>query len=314
VLTVGASSHQGTRARGDDIVAKFSSHGPTLIDHALKPDVLAPGVGIESLSDPHSTLYARYPDYLLAGTRPTAYKPYLSMSGTSMAAPVVAGTVALMLEANPRLTPNAVKAILEYTAQTHPDESPLTEGAGMLNALGAVRMAKFFATPNQRLPAPVDSIENEQIEWSQQIQWGNERIAGGVPLPGANAWALGTTWGAEATSAGQPIVWGLKRDPAISWSTNDNGAIVWSINNAEAIVWSINNGQPIVWPTAIVWSINNLDAIVWSINTAEAIVWSINDGQPIVWPTAIVWSIGTNEQVLWPPPAIFDNRRDVPAR
>ena len=43
--------------------------------------------------------------------------PYLSLSGTSMAAPVVTGTVALMLQANPNLTPNLVKAILQYTAQ-----------------------------------------------------------------------------------------------------------------------------------------------------------------------------------------------------
>ena len=40
----------------------------------------------------------------------------MSMTGTSMAAPVVSGTVALMLQANPKLTPNMVKAILQYTA------------------------------------------------------------------------------------------------------------------------------------------------------------------------------------------------------
>ncbi len=64
-----------------------------------------------------------------------------------MAAPVVAGTVALMLEANPKLTPNAVKAILQYTAQLKSNTSMLVQGAGMLNARGAVRLAKFFASP-----------------------------------------------------------------------------------------------------------------------------------------------------------------------
>ena len=63
-----------------------------------------------------------------------------------MAAPVVTGTVALMLQANPNLTPNLIKAILQYTAQVYPGYSPLRQGAGFLNTLGAVRLAKFYAT------------------------------------------------------------------------------------------------------------------------------------------------------------------------
>ena len=52
-----------------------------------------------------------------------------------MAAPVVAGTVALMLQANPALTPEAVKAILQTTAETQqPDTDQLAQGAGFLNA------------------------------------------------------------------------------------------------------------------------------------------------------------------------------------
>ena len=56
VLTVGASSHQGTARRSDDAVAPFSSRGPSWIDFAAKPDLVAPGVGIESAAAPNSTL------------------------------------------------------------------------------------------------------------------------------------------------------------------------------------------------------------------------------------------------------------------
>ena len=140
------------RGRSDDAVAGFSSRGPSHIYFAAKPDLVAPGVGIESLSDPHSTLYATFPDYLIGGDVATWYKPYLSLSGTSMAAPVVTGTIALMLQLNPDLTPNAVKAILQYTAQVRPGEHILAQGAGMLNARGAVRLALFFANPRSGVP------------------------------------------------------------------------------------------------------------------------------------------------------------------
>ncbi len=68
VLTVGASSHMGTDDRQDDTVAAFSSRRPTAIDYAAKPDLLAPGVGVESLSDPDSVFYTSKAAYLLNGT------------------------------------------------------------------------------------------------------------------------------------------------------------------------------------------------------------------------------------------------------
>ena len=191
VLTVGASSEEGTSRRNNDTIARFSSQGPTWIDFAAKPDIVAPGVGIESLSDPRSTLYYSLPKMLLSGSLlGLSYKPYLSLSGTSMSAPVVAGTVALMLEANPKLTPNAVKAILQYTAQVKSGSSLLAQGAGVLNARGAVRLAKFFASPTSSLGSMGDSIQGDWVPWARHIIWGNYRLTGGMPLPGSNAWSL----------------------------------------------------------------------------------------------------------------------------
>jgi serine protease AprX len=144
VLTVGASTHNGTIDRRDDRVASFSSRGPGAIDRVAKPDLVAPGVGIESLAETGSTLFAARPDARLWGTVPAQAPAYLSLSGTSMAAPVVTGTVALVLEANPSLTPAQVKAVLKASSEPHPNEEAMAQGAGFLNAKAAVELARSF--------------------------------------------------------------------------------------------------------------------------------------------------------------------------
>jgi len=337
VLTVGATSHQGTIPRGDDTMASFSSRGPTWIDFSAKPDLVAPGVGIESLSDPYSTLYVKNPSLRLDGTQSSWYRPYMSLSGTSMATPVVSGTVALMLEANPRLTPNAVKAILEYTAQIRAGQSPLAQGAGLLNAHGALRLARFFAAPQSFLGTPGDRIAGELVAWSRQFIWGNYRVTGGVPLPQSNAWATGTRWGTLRTGTGAPIVWGVSDDDAnIVWSTADDENIVWSTSDDENIVWSTSDDDSnIVWSTAtvrnVVWGGDcggkNCDHVIWGASDGrggvwgtagddENIVWSTSDDENIVWSTSdddsnIVWSTNAIDQIVWGAPVIDDRRRPV---
>jgi serine protease AprX len=253
VLTVGASTHKGTVSRKDDEVAPFSSRGPSYIDYAAKPDLVAPGVGIESLSDASSLLFSTHPAGRLWGTVDTATQPYLSLSGTSMSAPVVTGAVALMLQANPKLTPNLVKAILQYTAEHRAGYDDLTQGAGFLNARGAVQLAASLRgdAPAQKDPTP----------WNAHINWGNHRIGGGVLNPEGNAWRTDVMWGAATTADGAHVTWGAicgsaDCDNLIRGSLSDDRT-VWGTSCADAacgsVVWGTSAGgdaADIVWTAA----------------------------------------------------------------
>ena len=106
-IAVGASTHNRTLDRSDDKVTSFSNEGPRDddgdADHfdEMKPSVVAPGAGIISaFGDPTSD-----------GTE------YQQLSGTSMATPHVSGCVALVLQANPSLTPLQVRSIIQNTAE-----------------------------------------------------------------------------------------------------------------------------------------------------------------------------------------------------
>ena len=312
VLTVGASSTNGTVTRLDDSMASFSSAGPTRIDFEAKPDLVAPGVGTVSLASPGSTFYSTKAAALVDGKPVRGVKSYLSLSGTSMAAPVVAGTVALMLEANPSLTPNLIKALLQYTAQSYADPtsttvpakaySPLRQGAGFLNALGAVRLAKYYVNPQQgeRMPS--------QRVWSRQINWGSHRLRHGVIKPTANAWANNIVWGTAKTlgADGDNIVWGTAGDgDNIVWGTADGDNIVWGTSSdlLGNIVWGTADGDNIVWGTDC--GTADCDNIVWgTVDVVDHTVWgTAGDGDNIVWGTSdgdnIVWGTSADTDVTW---------------
>jgi len=283
VLTVGASSHMGTIDRSDDTVAAFSSRGPGAIDYAAKPDLVAPGVGIESLSNPSSTLYTTRSSYLLPGTVATSYLPYLSLSGTSMSAPVVAGTVALMLQANPSLTPNEVKAILQYTAEFYPGYDRLTEGTGFLNAKGAVELAKYLGSPATATYPSSDS-------WTGRIIWGNRLLKGGRFTAAASAWANDVLWGAPTTASGAGVEFGF-----LCSSGSCDGSQQWRLGDAHPfnVVWGDTCGggdcRDTAWSTTVVWGTSDEgDTVVWGTSDEEdTVVWGTSDeGDTVVWGTS----------------------------
>ncbi|MFC3419950.1 S8 family peptidase [Salinicoccus hispanicus] len=143
IITVGASDDQDTVERSDDAIAEFSSRGPT-IDQFVKPDIYAPGTNIISLLSPGSAVETELAEQIID-------EDYIQMSGTSMATPVCAGVIALMLEANPDLSPNDVKSILQMTG-----EPVFGNEWGYIDAESAVEMAIRYAE-NQHQSASMDS-------------------------------------------------------------------------------------------------------------------------------------------------------------
>jgi len=140
IITVGAIHDSDTSAISDDLLWEYSSRGPTGDEGGgrPKPDVVAPGV--------HITSCRRYPKDIRKIDLGDSYidRYYIDCTGTSMAAPHVAGTVALMLQANPNLTPAQAKAILRQTAKLNSNLNSLTandRGYGIIDAFAAVQLA-----------------------------------------------------------------------------------------------------------------------------------------------------------------------------
>jgi minor extracellular serine protease Vpr len=133
-------------------IAPFSSHGPSA-DSLTKPDIAAPGLVLVSAINSYDTTYnaggANHPDVVTCYSDTVNDRTYCyaAMMGTSMASPMTTGIVALMLEANPTLTPALVKYLLQSTAIIDSYTGTITAqgnnvwGFGKINAYAAVKKA-----------------------------------------------------------------------------------------------------------------------------------------------------------------------------
>ena len=209
VITVGAMKPMGTPTRVDDLIASYSSKGPTAGDAVVKPDVVAPGNLLVSLEAPNSTLYNEFStnqvpySYYVNGGSSASSSSYFTLSGTSMAAGVVSGAVADLLQKSPRLTPDQVKARLMKTAWkslpsyssytdpvsgvTYTDQYDIfTVGAGYVDLEAAMvnpdlasgtamsPIAQFNSSTNTVfLKTDRSAVWNTSATWSNAAVWGS---------------------------------------------------------------------------------------------------------------------------------------------
>ncbi|WP_327034083.1 S8 family serine peptidase [Micromonospora ureilytica] len=110
----------------DDELAEFSSRGPRVGDDALKPDITAPGVDIVAARSANGYIGDPVDDR------------YVTLSGTSMATPHVAGSAALLAQQHPGWRADRLKATLMAAAKPHPDQTAYQQGAGRVDVAHAI--------------------------------------------------------------------------------------------------------------------------------------------------------------------------------
>ena len=273
VITVGAMKTMGTLSRSDDLVASYSSKGPTLLDHVVKPDIVAPGNRIISLEASKNAVLVSGADEIpysyYQNPFNNAYSvDYYKLSGTSMAAPMVSGAVALMLNKDPSLTPDTVKARLMKTAtKSFPTSSTaidpvtgliytsqydiFTIGAGYLDVWGALNSndsvpANSTASSPISIFNPVTAavtvVNDKTTVWGAHAVWGSAAI-----------WGTAAVWGTSTFVDGQAAIWGAS---AVWGST-----AVWGTGGTQ--------GNTTVWGAHAVWGTGSSD-------TSEAMSLQIN--------------------------------------
>jgi serine protease AprX len=235
VITVGAIDDNGTATLADDLLATWSSQGPTAIDGLAKPDIVAPGRKIVSLRSPGSTLDLQLPDRVVAGLDPLA-PAYFRLSGTSMAAPIVTGVVALMLEGTPTLSPAQVKQRLKTTAVPLGYGSVYTTGSGLVSAPAAV--AAVDQTPDAATVAVSAGFAGNvyQSLYGQPLVWRDPLFNGGVD-------AKGVRW-SDITWSG--IAWDV-----ITWENITWEAFNWSVVHWQDMTWEGMTWEDVTWDTLI---------------------------------------------------------------
>jgi serine protease AprX len=253
IIAVGASTEAGTDSIEDDDVALFSAHGTT-VDGFVKPDIIAPGYNIVSVLSADSDLNIEYPERLEGND------DYFRLSGTSMAAPMVSGAAALILQADPTLTPDQVKyrlmnsgntitplwfdAILDQTVYPYLDvhaavTSTSTESANqdVMPHIALAQMALIAYWANQN---GAETIDWANVDWSA-VNWDNvdwDNVDWASVNWGSVNWGS-VNWGS--------VNWGSVNWGSVNWGSVNWGSVNWGSVNWGSVNWGSVNWGSVSW-------------------------------------------------------------------
>jgi serine protease AprX len=281
VIAVGADDTHGTANSLDDTIPTFSSRG-SLTRHV---DVVAPGQSVVSLRNPGSVIDTEYPAAAV-GSR------FFKGSGTSEATAVVAGSVALMLQQHPDLTPDDVKRMLMATAQPIV-ASPLATGSGLINVLAAAAAPRPLFGQTFAKSTGLGTLEGAR--GSAHIgQGGSSDLTGERDIFG-KPWQA-AVWAAKSSSgtAWDGGTWNGSTWAGTYWCT---ASPLWSSSAWTGSTWSGSTWSSSAW-TSSTWTGSTWSSSTWSGSTWSSSAWTSSTWSSSAW-TSSTWSSSTWSSSTW---------------
>lgn len=273
VIAVGGADPRGTDARTDDVVADFSNRG----NAARHSDVLAAGRSVVSLRSPGSYIDLTYPGARLSLLEDPEQR-FLRGSGTSQAAAVVSGSVALLLQQRPGLRPDDVKKLLMSTADPIAGADAYAAGAGQINV---ARAARSRTTYTRQVNVAATGLGSLQAARGGAYVYDSVT---GTPLTGERD-IFGMAWNAPAWAQASAIqrswtggTWNGSVWTGSTWTGSTWGGISWGSTLTGGASWA-----PVVW-TGRSWS-----GVAWSGRSWSSAVWSGRSWSSQTW-TGRSWS------------------------
>jgi len=300
VIAVGATDSNSSLdgwAANHTTVASYSQVGSA----ERHVDLVAPGTSLVSTRAPGSFVDVNNPSGLVSGD---VSGQLFRGSGTSQAAAVVSGSVALLLQAYPTLTPDQVKFALTSSADPVKNASAAAAGAGTLDLAEALRTASHLAgtgkaTANLRAAA-VQAFPNSSGQGSIDAARGGSFLAdadgndltGEIDVQG-NTWNPAAWWQATSTlSAWSGGAWLGSTWTGDDWesASGDLSSARWSSARWSSARWSSARWSSARWSSAR-WSDADWDSARWSSARWSSARWSSARWSDADWDSAR-WSSG----------------------
>jgi serine protease AprX len=270
VIAVGGADPRDTETRTDDLVADFSNRG----NAARHPDVLAPGRSVVSLSSPGSYIDRNYPEARLSLLADPEQR-FLRGSGTSQAAAVISGSVALLLQQRPTLRPDEVKKLLMSTADPIVGGDAYAAGAGQVNVARAALTRRPGGTQINVAATGLGSLEA-----ARGGAYVYDSVTG-APLTGERD-IFGRTWNAA--------VWAAAAAKQTSWSGGMWNGSTWTGTTWGAPVAGGKTWAPVTWTgrswSGAAWAGRSWSGATWSGRSWSAETWTGRSWSGRTWSSA----------------------------